>query len=192
MLKKGLVVYIDPYNLKEGAEAADIILITHPHYDHCSLNDIQRILKKETAVIGPVDVQSKVAKLGDIMFHMMNPGNTLSIKGVSVTGFPAYNIGKEFHPRHNGWLGYLIEIAGVKLYHAGDTDATPELKQLKGIDVLMLPVGGTFTMDADEAASVANTVMPKLAIPMHYGAIIGTKSDAERFEQLTRCLVKKA
>jgi L-ascorbate metabolism protein UlaG (beta-lactamase superfamily) len=183
------IIYLDPFQLKGEPAKADIVLITHTHYDHCSLEDIKKVLKQSTVVLGPVDAQSKVAKLGQINFRMVHPGDAFNVKGVGIRGFPAYNLSKPFHPKQNSWLGYLIEINGVKLYHAGDTDAVPELQELKGLDVLMLPIGGTYTMNAAEAASVANALHPKLTIPMHYGSIVGSPSDMEHFRLLSKVKV---
>ncbi len=188
-LKNSKVIYIDPFELSDG-EKADIILVTHTHYDHCSLRDIEKIIKDNTLVIGPVDAQSKLGKLGNVKFRWLQPGQTIETDSIRVTGYPAYNINKHFHPKSNDWLGYLIEVNGIRVYHAGDTDAIPELKGLSNIDILLLPVGGTYTMNAEEAANIANAIKPAIAIPMHYGSIVGTENDAERFKRLTKMKVE--
>ena len=183
-------IYIDPFQIDVN-DKADVILITHSHYDHCSLDDLKKIIKSDTIVIGPPDVQSKIGKIShEIKFQMVQPFQRLSVKGFTIETFPSYNINKSFHPKSNGWLGYIIHINGVKICHVGDSDATPELKQLKGIDVLMLPVGGNYTMNYEEAADVANIVMPRVAIPMHFGSIVGTISDANKFKDLCKCRVE--
>ncbi len=183
-IKNNIIIYIDPFRINTD-EKADLILITHSHYDHCSLEDIKKIIKQDTIVVGPPDVQSKIAKISyDIRFKMILPSQEISIEDVRIKAFPAYNLNKQFHPKTNNWVGYLLEIDGVRIYHAGDSDVTPELKQLKNIDILMLPVGGTYTMNAREAADLANIIKPKVAIPMHYGSIVGTEKDAEVFKRL--------
>ncbi len=189
-VKNNIIIYIDPFRINTE-EKADLILITHSHYDHCSLEDIKKILKPDTIIIGPPDVQSKIAKISyDIQFQIIQPFQKISVKDVIIETLPAYNINKQFHPKTNNWVGYLIEINGVRIYHAGDSDVTPELRQLKNIDVLMLPVGGTYTMNAREAAELANAIKPKIAVPMHYGSIVGTEKDAEVFRELCQCRVE--
>jgi len=185
------VIYIDPFRLKGGQTKADLILVTHSHHDHLSLADIQQLMGPQTWIVGPVDTPSKLGKLGgDVKFHMLRPGETLKHNTISIMGFPAYNLNKPFHPKGNEWLGYLIEMDGVRMFHAGDTDVIPELNGLKGIDILMLPVGGTYTMNADEAAGLANALMPQIAVPIHYGTLVGTTSDAERFKAQAKCRVE--
>ena len=184
------IIYIDPFKIQEN-EKADIILITHSHYDHCSLEDIEKIVKKDTIVFGPVDIQSKLGKISsEVKFQMLHPGQGVSVKGIIISAFPAYNLNKTFHPKSNNWLGFLIEINGVRLFHAGDTDAVDELKSLKNIDILMFPIDGAYTMDAKEAAQLCNEIMPKIAIPMHFGSIAGNKDEAIRFKSLSKCDVR--
>jgi L-ascorbate metabolism protein UlaG (beta-lactamase superfamily) len=189
-IKDSLVIYIDPFELQSTELKADIVLITHSHYDHCSLEALQKVCKSDTVIVGPIDVQSKIAKLGDLKFRMLKPGEEIELGKLKLTGFPAYNIGKHFHPKANEWLGYLIELDRKRIFHAGDTDAVPELKTLHDIDILLIPVGGTYTMNAEEAAFITNAIMPKVAVPMHWGSIVGSKLDAERFAQLARCRVE--
>ena len=187
LIKGHINVYIDPFHIKKGLPKADIILITHGHYDHCSLKDIESILGESSIVIGPVDVRSKI---GDVKFKMIHPGEELALKGIKIKAYPAYNINKEFHPKSDGGVGYLVNIENVSVYHTGDTDAIPELKELKNLDILLLPVGGTYTMDAQQAANFANELKPKIAIPMHFGLIIGSSNDAQRFKNLCTCPVE--
>jgi L-ascorbate metabolism protein UlaG (beta-lactamase superfamily) len=183
----GIKIYIDPFKIKDD-EKADIILITHSHYDHCSLEDIGKIVKKDTIVLGPVDIQSKLGKISsDLKFQMLHPGQGISVKGISISAYPAYNLNKAFHPKSNNWLAFLLDINGVKIFHAGDSDAVPEFMSLKGVDILLIPIGGTYTMDAKEAAQLCNEIMPKIAIPMHFGSIVGKADDAVRFKGLCRC-----
>ncbi|MHB0937474.1 MAG: MBL fold metallo-hydrolase [Armatimonadota bacterium] len=175
------VIYIDPYQLKAGQQPADIILITHKHHDHSSPDDVRAVQQAATVVIGPADSLEKIA--GDT--RAITVGETLKIGEVEITAVPAYNIGKAFHPKNAGWVGYLVKIDGVAIYHAGDTDHIPEMKQIHP-DIALLPVGGKYTMTAEEAAQAAEDLRPQVAIPMHYGAIIGQPADAERFRQLLR------
>jgi len=177
MLKGERIVYIDPFRIRP-MEKADIILITHGHYDHCSPEDVKRISKADTIVIGPPDCACATKHL--------SPGEKLSIGTIVVEAVPAYNLNKDFHPKFNKWVGYIITIEGKRIYHAGDTDFIPEMRNLKDIDIALLPVGGTYTMTAEEAADAANSFMPKIAVPMHYGKIVGGMNDAERFRSLFR------
>ncbi|MEM4230300.1 MAG: MBL fold metallo-hydrolase [Candidatus Pacearchaeota archaeon] len=184
LIKTDKIIYIDPFQISNG-EKADIIFITHDHYDHCSLQDIEKIVKDGTIIVCPSDCQSKITKLKqEIDIQVLNPGNAAAIKGIKVRAFPAYNVDKEFHKKEDDWNSYVMEINSVKIYHAGDTDLIPEMKTLGEIDIALLPVGGKFTMDAEEASKAAEVIKPKLAIPMHYASIIGTKQDAEKFVQL--------
>jgi L-ascorbate metabolism protein UlaG (beta-lactamase superfamily) len=187
LIKNSAVVYIDPFQLKT-AEKADIIFITHGHYDHCSLPDIEKIARKGTIIVIPAACQSKVMKLKeDVDIKIVNPGEQAIIKGVKVKAVPAYNTNKSAHPKEDGWNGYVIDIDNVRIYHAGDTDIIPEMSPLREIDIALLPVDGKFAMSAEEAAQAADIIKPRIAIPMHY-AIAGTKQDAELFVKL--CMQK--
>ncbi len=179
------IVYIDPWKLEGRNERADVILITHDHYDHCSLADIEKIKGRETTVVAPPDAARKIT--GDV--RQVKPGDELTVKGIRIEAYPAYNLGKKFHPRANGWVGYVIEINGKRIYHAGDTDHIPEMEGIKA-DIALLPVGGTYTMTAKEAAEAANRMSPKLAVPMHYGSIVGSIKDAEEFKSLCKVPVE--
>jgi len=177
------VIYIDPYKINTD-EKADLILITHGHYDHCSLEDIDKIAKKGTIVVCPADCQSKLVKLSqEVDIKVLTPGKELLLKGTKVKAFPAYNLEKQFHQKEDDWNSYLLDTLAIKIYHAGDTDLIPEMSRLGEIDIALLPVGGNFTMDFEEAIKAADTIRPKIAIPMHYGEIVGTKEDAEKFVQ---------
>ncbi len=197
-----LVVYIDPYNLNsvgsnEGLEKADLVLITHGHYDHCSLKDLELIIKPGTTIIAPPDCSSQISKLNSletIKVEVVEPFKTLSVslkgKNLVVKTIPAYNINKQFHQRINNWVGYIVDFSNtgsdVRVYHAGDTDLIPEMESLanENITVALLPVGGTYTMNADEAAQAVSVIKPRIAVPMHYGSIVGSDSDALRFKEL--------
>lgn len=170
-------VYFDPYQIS-GGPPGDIILVSHEHFDHCSPEDIQKIQGPHTIVVTEKDSAKKLR--GDI--RVMKPGDTLSLGDVQVEAVPAYNTDKDFHPRKKGWLGFVVEMEGVRLYHAGDADFIPEMKQLR-VDIALLPVSGTYVMTADQAVKAALAIRPKVAIPMHYGAIVGDEQDALRFQK---------
>jgi L-ascorbate metabolism protein UlaG (beta-lactamase superfamily) len=179
------IIYIDPWKLKEPAEEATIVLVSHSHYDHYSAEDIAKVSGPETKLIAPPDVVAKERGGEAIM-----AGVTVKVGAVGITGVPAYNPAKQFHPKANNWVGFVIEIGGKRIYYAGDTDVTNEMKTLKNIDVALLPVGGTYTMSAEEAAEAAKSIKPKKAVPYHYGDIVGSRGDADRFAKLAGCEVK--
>ena len=197
-IKNRKIIYIDPFQLTEekNLEKADVILITHEHYDHCSPADMAKIAKPETIIITIADCQSKLNKLKVKGIALIESGKTISLGEEKVTAVPAYNIDKwrskgvAFHPKENAWVGFIVDMNGVKVYHAGDTDLIPEMKDID-VDVAFLPVGGTYTMTALEAAQATKTFKRcKLAIPMHYGGLVGSGSDAETFKSNAGCEVK--
>jgi len=175
LIKSDLIIYFDPFQIKTGPKA-DIIFVTHPHYDHCSPEDIKKIAKEDTIIVTEKDS----AKMLTGKVEIMKVGEEKTVKGIKVKAVPAYNIGKTFHTKDKGWLGFVVEVEGVKIYHAGDTDFIPEMKDIK-TDIALLPVSGTYVMTADEAVSAALTINPQIAIPMHYGSIVGSEKDAEKF-----------
>ncbi len=169
------VMYIDPYQIKSTIPA-DIILVSHDHFDHCSPDDIKKIQTKNTVIIANSASAGKLT--GDR--RIVKPGDRLTVAGIEIELVPAYNINKQFHQKSAGMLGFIITVDGVRIYHAGDTDFIPEMKNIKA-DIALLPVSGTYVMTADEAVEAALAIKPKIAIPMHYGAIVGTQSDAKCF-----------
>ncbi len=184
-IKSGKTVYIDPFKISE-AEPADIIIITHEHFDHLSPEDIKKIQTKSTIIVTPPDCKSKIS--GNI--KAISPGQSVLVDGIKIEAVPAYNTNKDFHPKGNGWVGVIINMDGKRIYHAGDTDDIPEMSNLKNIDIALLPVSGTYVMTAQEAANAANRFMPKVAVPMHYGSIVGSRQDAEMFKSLCKCSVR--
>ncbi|MBI2559062.1 MBL fold metallo-hydrolase [Candidatus Woesearchaeota archaeon] len=184
-IKGEKTIYIDPFKIKE-TEPADIIIITHEHFDHLSPEDINKVQAGKTIVVTTPDCLIKVS--GNI--KAINPGTVLNVDGIQIEAVPAYNTNKQFHPRANGWVGVIVTVNGKRIYHAGDTDNIPEMAYLKNIDIALLPVSGTYVMTAEEAADAANKIMPKVAVPMHYGSIVGTKADAEKFKKLCKCKVE--
>jgi len=180
------IIYTDPYKIKKE-DKADIILITHPHYDHCSPDDVRKIQGEDTIIVTTPDCASKLS--GDIKTVM--PGDSIEAKGIKIEAVPAYNINKQFHPKANKWVGFIFTANSKRIYLAGDTDKIPEMANLNDVDIALLPVSGTYVMTAEEAAEATNLIKPKLAVPMHYGAgVVGTKADAEKFKELCSCNVE--
>lgn len=184
---EGAVVYIDPYRA-EGGPPADVILITHGHYDHFSPLEIERLSHSRTLVVAPPQVAERVG--GRVV--SLRAGETLELpfgRGIDVTAVAAYNTsklgadGRPFHPREAGCLGYELRVGGERLYHSGDTDVIPEMDAVSGVDVALLPVSGVYVMTAEEAAEAARRIDPRVAVPMHWGGHIGTRADAEAFER---------
>ena len=189
--KNNKIIYIDPYNISDGINDADYIFITHNHYDHFSEEDIKKVKNNETIIIITEDLYTNTLKSG---FNGMNiitvkPNENYQVEGIKFSTIPAYNKNKTFHPKENNWVGYIIELEGSKYYIAGDTDITEENKKVK-CDVAFVPVGGTYTMDFKEAAHLINEIKPKIAVPIHYGSIVGTKQDATDFVKLLHPNIK--
>ncbi len=186
-------IYIDPFKLQaeedvygkfESKEKADVIFITHSHYDHCSIEDIRKIVKDGTMIICPADVFSKFSKIDKKLdIKIANPGTRMEFFNgkLKFWAIPAYNINKSFHSKDEEWVGYVIQVNDTLIYHAGDTDLIPEMKNLSSmkLDFAFLPIGGTFTMNAGEAAKAAGMIKPKFAVPIHYGSIDNTKGKSE-------------
>lgn len=168
-------IYFDPYQIAAGP-AASLILVSHDHYDHCSPEDVAKVQGPDTVIVTEAQAAGKLS--GQI--KVMRPGDAQEAAGVRIQALPAYNTDKQFHPQANGWLGFVLTVDGVTIYHAGDTDFIPEMKGLK-VDLALLPVSGVYVMDAEQAVQAALAIGPKVAIPMHYGAVAGDLNDAKRF-----------
>ena len=180
---QGLTVHIDPWGIPEGEEAADLVLITHAHFDHFNPEDFAKVLKEGTIIVAPEDVARDCVASGDV--RPVKPGQTIEAAGLQIHAVPAYNIAKErleMHPRDNNWVGYVVELGGKVTYLAGDTDHVPEMADIK-TDIAFVPVGGTYTMDVAEAAGAIKEISPKLAVPYHFGFVVGTRSDGDDFLQ---------
>ena len=179
-------VYIDPYRVAADAPKADLILLTHGHYDHFSPQDVERLSGPETEVIAPAAVAERLG--GRV--HSIAAGEEVEperVRGVAVRALAAYNTskrnsdGRVYHPREAGGVGYDLNVRGERLYHAGDTDVIPEMDEVHGVDLALLPVSGTYVMTAGEAAEAARRIQPRMAVPMHWGEHLGTRADAEAF-----------
>ena len=184
-ISKEITIYLDPFHVKEEKKDADIICITHDHFDHYSPEDIAKVKNASTVLVCPKSMEASLSNSGiDPEFiELVEAGDTLEINHVKIEVIAAYNVGKKFHPKENGWVGYVLTIDGTSYYVAGDTDINEDVEKVS-CDLALLPVGGTYTMTAEEAAKLAITLSPKLAVPMHYGDIVGELADAERFIKL--------
>ena len=190
-ISKGKIIYFDPFKIQKNYNDADIIFITHNHYDHYSTDDIDKVIKQDTVIVAPKDLLTKLIEYGYKKDNIVTvtPKEKVTVEGIKIEPVPAYNINKNFHPKENGWVGYIIEINNIRYYIAGDTDITEENKKIQ-CDVAFVPVGGTYTMDFKEAAHLINEIKPKIAVPIHYGSIVGTKQDAINFSNLLNKEIK--
>jgi len=173
-------LYIDPWKLGKDLPQADIILLTHDHYDHYSEQDIRALSKNSTRVVAPMSTP--------VVTDRIKPGGRISISDITIEAIPAYNLTKAFHPKSNGWVGYIIEAGGKRIYHTGDTDRIPEMKGVH-VDLALIPVGGTFTMDSAEAGLAASDMNAQEVIPIHFGDIVGTRADAEKLARSAKAAV---
>jgi L-ascorbate metabolism protein UlaG (beta-lactamase superfamily) len=193
-IQDGQIIYIDPFKI-EGGPKADVVLVSHEHSDHCSVDDLKKIVGPNTTIIAHAQSRGELAKVKAKEVRIVQPGDKVNIGDVTIETVPAYNTnkfrepGKVFHPKEDGKLGFIITVKGVRIYHAADTDHIPEMKGFRP-DIALIPVSGTYVMTAQEAAEATASINPRVAIPMHYGAIVGSKEDAETFRKLVKCEVK--
>lgn len=182
----GKSIYIDPYKLKQ-ADKADLVLITHSHFDHFSPDDLKLIVSSDTTIFCPSEFSSKAEEFGAAKVIAVNPGYETEWKGIQLKTVPMYNLVKTSkHPKENGWVGYMLNLCNVWLYHAGDTERIPEMKNIK-CDIIMLPLGQTYTMNSvEEAVDAVIDTGASIAIPMHYGMYEGCADDAIKFKELLK------
>ena len=190
-ISKNKVIYIDPFKIDKNYNDADIVFITHDHFDHYSEEDIDKVINENTTIIIPEELLTKLLRKGinKNVIITVEPNEEYMVQGIEFETISAYNTNKTFHPKENGWVGYIIVIDGIRYYIAGDTDITEENKKVK-CDVAFVPVGGTYTMNFKEAAQLINEIQPKIAVPIHYGSVVGTKQDATDFIKLLHPSIK--
>lgn len=176
-------VYIDPWKLKKPVPG-DVVCITHSHSDHLSEPDVEKIRKPSTVIVGPPDCKAGFGAA----FKAIAPGESLDVGDVKIEAVPAYNTDKHFHPKKNKWVGFIVTVDGVRVYHTGDADIIPEMAEINA-DVVLVPVGGTYTMTVQQAAEAMEKLNPKVAVPMHCGDIIGTLDDRGAFKSAAKCPV---
>ena len=194
---KGKVIYIDPYKLTQGQiEPADYVFITHEHFDHCSVEDIEKIINENTVVVASEQCEERLKDYKTRRLILVKPGQKIELDDLKVEAVPAYNLDKWrsegvlYHSLEDNKVGFVLDIAGVRIYHAGDTDNIPEMSEIKDIDIALLPVSGTYVMTALEAIKACGVIKPKVAIPMHYSEIVGSVEDAEKFRDGVECEVE--
>lgn len=179
------IIYLDPFRIKEETKDADVIFITHSHYDHFSEDDINKVKNDNTKIIITNDLMDRTLELGfkEENITVVVPSDSYKVSNIEIKTIPAYNTNKEFHPKENNWVGYILKLEEKNIYVAGDTDIIEENKDIK-CDIALIPVGGTYTTDYKEAAELVNIINPKIVIPMHYAELVGTKEDAIKFCKL--------
>ncbi len=190
-INKEKTIYIDPFKIDKNYNDADIIFITHDHYDHYSEEDVDKVINENTTIIIPEELLTKLLRKGinKNAIITVKPNEKYMVQEIKFGTVPAYNTNKTFHPKENDWIGYIITLDGIRYYIAGDTDITEENRKVK-CDVAFVPVGGTYTMDFKEAAQLINEIQPKIAVPIHYGSIVGTEQDATDFIKLLHPSIK--
>ena len=190
-IKDNKIIYIDPFKIDKDYNDADIVFITHDHFDHYSEEDIDKVINENTTIIIPKELLTKILRKGINKNEVITveSNKEYMVQGIKFETIPAYNTNKTFHPKENDWVGYIITLDGIRYYIAGDTDITEENRKVK-CDVAFVPVGGTYTMGFKEAAQLINEIQPKIAVPIHYGSVVGTKQDATDFIKLLHPSIK--
>lgn len=194
-ITKGKVIYVDPYQLSGSPAKADLILITHDHFDHLSADDVKKVIGPHTVVVAPPACQGQLRGLKVKEVRNIQAGEKTQVDNIQIDAIAAYNVnkfrspGNPFHPKGTG-VGYIVTVDGKRIYHTGDSDPSPEMAAAKGVDVALVPVSGTYVMTAQEAVEAAKIIQPKVAIPMHFGAIVGSQADAEAFKKAAPCRVE--
>lgn len=190
-IKDNKIIYIDPFKIDKDYNDADIVFITHDHFDHYSEEDIDKVINENTTIIIPEELLTKILRKGinKNAVITVESNKEYMVQGIKFETIPAYNTNKTFHPKENDWVGYIITLDGIRYYIAGDTDITEENRKVK-CDVAFVPVGGTYTMNYSEAAELVNIIKPKIAVPIHYGSVVGTKQDATNFIKLLHSSIK--
>ena len=182
-LKLNKTVYFDPFKIEKEYHDADIIFVTHNHYDHFDESSINNIKNDNTIIVAPKSMESEIRHIKFKNYIFLNPNEETSVDDITIKAIPSYNIDKPFHPRENNWLGYIVTIDNVSYYIAGDTDKTKEAENVL-CDIALVPIGGHFTMGVNDAADLIKSINPKVVIPTHYGSIVGDISDGKRFKEL--------
>ena len=190
-ISKNKIIYIDPFKIDKNYNDADIVFITHDHFDHYSEEDIDKVINENTTIIIPEEMLTKILRKGinKNAVITVESNKEYMVQGIKFETIPAYNTNKTFHSKENDWVGYIITLDGIRYYIAGDTDITEENRKVK-CDVAFVPVGGTYTMNSKEAAQLINEIQPKIAVPIHYGNVVGTKQDATDFIKLLHPNIK--
>ena len=190
-ISKGKIIYIDPFKIDKNYNDADIVFITPDHYDHYSEEDIDKVINENTTIIVPEELLTKTLRKGinKNAVLVVEPNRKYIVQGIEFETIPAYNTNKAFHPKEKGWVGYIITLDDVRYYIAGDTDITEENRKVK-CEVAFVPVGGIYTMDFKEAAQLINEIQPKIAVPIHYGSVVGKVQDAVDFVGLLYPITK--
>lgn len=180
-IKTNKTIYFDPFKIEKTTNDADYIFITHSHYDHLEKESIDKIINEHTTIIIPESIKDELSEYNNII--KVIPNNSYSLEDISFNTIPSYNTNKQFHPKSNNWVGYILNIEDKKVLVSGDTDITEELLNVK-CDIAFIPIGGTYTMTPEEGAKLINQIKPQKVIPTHYGCIVGKKEDGETFKRL--------
>ena len=176
------ILYFDPYKINDSRHDADIIFITHDHYDHFDIDSINNVKNDNTVVVAPASMRNDVDNIFFNDYIYLNPYDEINIDNIIVSTVPSYNINKSFHPKSNNWLGYIVTYNNIKYYIAGDTDKTSDNEKVN-CDIAFIPIGGTYTMNVDEAVELVKIINPKVVIPIHYGSIVGNKNDGKKLKE---------